>query len=95
MQNEKNVVMCEVMSKNQLSPGLCDPRDFEVIEAGESATISTPFHGQCGSTDAEYQKLLQQGEVAANASNFSERGEEHPNVNTAGKPRTPAGRDEE
>ena len=45
MQNEKNVTMCEVMSKNQLSPGLADPRDFEVIEAGESATMSVENDG--------------------------------------------------
>jgi hypothetical protein len=37
---------------------------------------------------------LQQGEVAANASNFNENGEQHPNVNDAAKPHTPSGRDE-
>jgi len=70
------------MSKNQMSPGLADPRDFEVMEA------DTPFHKQCGSTDAEYQKLLRQGAEAANASDFSEQGEEHPNVNYAAAPKT-------
>jgi len=48
----------------------------------------TPFHGQCGDSGAEHQKLLSQGEVAANASNFTAQGEQHPNVDTAGKPKT-------
>jgi len=88
MQNEKNVTMCEVMSKNQLSPGLADPRDFEVIEAGESATMSTPFHNQCGSTNAEYEALLAEGDRCANASSFSDAREVHPNVNNADRPHT-------
>jgi|HubBroStandDraft_6_1064221.scaffolds.fasta_scaffold00431_30 hypothetical protein len=82
------------LSPNQSNCYAADPRDFEVIEAGESAAMSTPFHGQCGGTNAEYEKLLQQGEVAANASNFNENGEQHPNVNDAAKPHTPSGRDE-
>jgi hypothetical protein len=82
MKTEKNVLMLDSMSKNQMSPGLCDPREFEVIEA------DTPFHGQCGNNDAEYQRLLRQGAEAANASDFSEQGEEHPNVNDSGPAHT-------
>ena len=80
MKTEKDTLV--PMSKNQMSPGLCDPRDFVVLEEG------VPFHGNCGSTDAEYEKLLRQGELCANASDFSEQGEEHPNVNNAAAPKT-------
>jgi hypothetical protein len=49
---------------DQKSADLADPHDFEVIEADESATptMSAPFHGQCGSTKAEYDKLLREGD---------------------------------
>ena len=82
--NQKNQLA--TLSPQQTSPNLCDPRDFEVIEAGESAApkMSTPFHAQCGSTDAEYQRLLREGGRSANASDFAEQGEEHPDVNDAG-----------
>jgi len=50
--------------------------------------MRTPFHNQCGSSEAEYKKLLREGEDAANASDFDDNAEEHPNVNNAGKPRT-------
>ncbi len=88
MKNDKNALMSESMSKNQMSPGLADPRDFEVIEAGDNPAMSTPYHGQCGGTNAEYEKLLHEGERAANASSFADEGEEHPNVDNAGKPHT-------
>jgi hypothetical protein len=81
MNKEKDTLV--PMSKNQMSPGLCDPRDFEVIEEG------VPFHGNCGRTAAEYKNLLREGEEAANASDFDENAEQHPDVNHAGKPHTP------
>ena len=87
MNKEKDTLV--PMSKNQLSPGLCDPRDFDVIEAGAALNIRTPFHNQCGSTEAEYRKLLREGDVAANASDRVDEPELHPNVNRAGKPHTP------
>ncbi len=89
MKNSKNTLMGDVMSKNQMSPGLADPRDFPVLEAGDSSKMPTPFHGQCGGTNAEYEKLLRQGEAAANASNFSGQGEVHPDVNNSAPPHTP------
>lgn len=58
------------------------------LEAGEVPKMRTPFHNQCGSSEAEYKKLLREGEDAANASDFDDNAEEHPNVNNAGKPRT-------
>lgn len=89
MKTQKNELA--TLSEQQGSPNLCDPRDFEVIEADESADpkMAAPFHGQCGSTGAEYESLLREGDRAANASNFSAQGEVHPDVNRAGKPRTP------
>jgi hypothetical protein len=35
MTNEKNTLV--PMNKNRMSPGLCDPRDFIIMEADESA----------------------------------------------------------
>lgn len=87
MRTEKNTLV--PMNENKMSPGLCDARDFVVMEAGESAApkMPTPFHGQCGDTDAEYRKLLREGEAAANASNFEDT-ELHPDVNRPGEPHT-------
>src|SRR6266851_10050736 len=89
MKNEKNTLMGDAMSKNQMSPGLADPRDFVLIEAGDAPKMPTPFHGQSGTSTAEYEKLLRQGEEAANASAFSEQGEVHPDVNNSAPPHTP------
>jgi hypothetical protein len=87
MNKEKNQLVEQ--SPAQSDTNLCNPRDFEVIEAGEAPTMRTPFHNQCGKTDAEYQRLLRQGEEAANASDFNDDGELRPDVNRSGKPRTP------
>jgi hypothetical protein len=81
MKSQKNELA--TLSEQQTSPNLCDPRDFEVIEAGDTPKMTEAFHGQCGSSKAEYEKLLREGEVCANASNFSSEGERHPNVNDA------------
>lgn len=74
--------LCE-MSAEQRNPYLCDSRDWEVMKDG------VPFHGQCGDNRRQYGKLVRQGEAEANASESTERAEEHPNVNRAGKPHTP------
>lgn len=87
MKSQKNELA--TLSAQQSSPGLADPRDFEVMEAGDGGKMSEPFHGQCGSSKAEYAALIREGEVRANASNFTDEGEVHPNVNRAAKPRTP------
>ena len=86
MKNQKNELA--TLSPNQSNCYATDPRDFVVIEAGESGG-PLPFHGQCGSTDAEYEKLLREGEAAANASPFTKQGEGHPDVNHAAPPHTP------
>ena len=89
MKNKKNELA--TLSPTQANCYAADPRDFIVMEADESAApkIATPFHGQCGGTNAEYEKLLRESDRAANASSFSDEGEVHPDVNRAGKPRTP------
>jgi hypothetical protein len=81
MKNQKNELA--TLSPNQSNPYAADPRDFVFIEAGESAApkMATPYHGQCGSTDAEYEQLLRVGELCANASDFAKQGEQHPSVN--------------
>lgn len=74
-----------ILSDKQSDPFAADPRDFEVLEAGDSAApkMATPFHGQCGSSDAEYGRLLRESAIRANASAPSETPEVHPDVNTA------------
>ena len=52
---EKNVLMGEVMSEQQLSPTLARPEDFVVRKYDDA--ISQPFHGQCGDSDREYAQL--------------------------------------
>jgi hypothetical protein len=88
MKNQKNELA--TLSPNQSNPYAADPRDFVVMEADESAApkMATPFHSQCGSTAAEYEKLLKQGELCANASEFSDTPEVHPDVNNAAAPKT-------
>jgi hypothetical protein len=81
MKDEKNSVIYQ--TKEQANCYLADPRDFVVVEEG------VPFHGQCGDSDSQYRRLLSKGEVAANASTFSEEMEEHPDVNSAKRPHTP------
>lgn len=82
--NQKNELA--TLSPQQSDCYTADPRDFEVMEADESAApkMATPYHGQCGSTNAEYEQLLREGAIRANASDFSETPEIHPNVNAAG-----------
>jgi hypothetical protein len=81
MKDQKNTVVNQ--TKAQANCYLADPRDFVVVEEG------IPFHGQCGDSEAQYRGLLKQGEVAANASNFTKAMEVHPNVDRAKKPHTP------
>jgi 16S rRNA G966 N2-methylase RsmD len=81
MRKEKNTLV--ELTPEQTNPYLARPDQFEVVEA------DPPFHGQCGENQREYQKLLKHGEAAANASNFADDAEVHPNVNTAKKPHTP------
>jgi|HubBroStandDraft_6_1064221.scaffolds.fasta_scaffold419373_2 hypothetical protein len=81
MLKEENTLV--ELTPEQTNPYLARPDQFEVIEA------DLPFHGQCGQNQREYQKLLKRGEVAANASNFANDAEVHPNVDTAKKPHTP------
>ncbi len=78
---EKNK-LCE-MTAEQQNPYLCNSHDWEVMKDG------VPFNGQCGDNQQQYRKLLRQGETAANASDFNEDAELHPDVNHAGKPHTP------
>ena len=87
MKNQKNELA--TLSANQSNPYAADPRSFEIIEAADSSApkMPTPFHGQCGSTNAEYERLLREGvhpQRGANASDFSDASEVHPDVNTAG-----------
>ena len=85
MKTEKNQVIEQ--TPEQASPGLADPRQFKIVRAGEYEGYGE-FGGQCGSSHREHDALIAEGERMANASDFDENAEQHPNVNTAGKPRT-------
>ena len=80
MLKEKNTLV--ELTPEQSNPYLARPDHFEVTEA------DLPFHGQCGKNQREYQKLFKRGEIEANASNFANDAEAHPNVDTAKKPHT-------
>jgi hypothetical protein len=73
--NKKNALV--ELTPEQTSPNLARPEDFVIVED------DLPFHGQCGSSQREYSKLLQHAE------SFSTEPEEHPDVNHAKKPLTP------
>jgi hypothetical protein len=61
MKAEKNVLMAEVMSDQQMCPYLAKPEDFVVGKPGENLS-GQPGHGQCGSSEAEYKKLVQEAD---------------------------------
>jgi hypothetical protein len=42
----------------QSNPYLARPEDFTISEPDEIDSRSTPFHGQCGDTQREYDRLL-------------------------------------
>jgi hypothetical protein len=73
----------------QMNPYLADPRDFQITHGDQYEGNYGEFSGQCGRTKAEYEKLIREGERMANASDFAADGELHPDVNKAGKPKTP------
>ena len=56
-------------SAAQLNPSLCSPTDFEVMENGGLGGETLPFDNSCGSTAAEYRKLLKIG-LAGNKKAF-------------------------
>jgi hypothetical protein len=58
-------------SAAQLNPSLCSPTDFEVMENGGLGGETLPFDNSCGSTAAEYRKLLKIG-LAGNKKTFVE-----------------------
>ena len=80
-------------SDAQNSPNLCDPRDWTIIRGDEYDGYGQ-FSGQCGRSKSEYERLIRQGERMANASEFCEEAETHPDVNRAGQPNTPGIREE-
>jgi hypothetical protein len=46
------------LTENQQDPYLARPEDFDISGPDEIASRSTPFHGQCGDTHREYDRLL-------------------------------------
>jgi hypothetical protein len=88
MKNEKDTLMGDSMSRNQMSPGLADPNDFVISKPDEFATRYTEFGGQCGENEREYEKLLKQAD-SHGKSPLGAQSEVHPNVNGAGHPHTP------
>jgi hypothetical protein len=45
-------------SENQRDPYRARPEDFAVSEPDDIASLPVPFHGQCGDTTREYDRLL-------------------------------------
>jgi hypothetical protein len=46
------------LSDAQSNPRLAEPTDFEILQNGGDGGKTLPFHGQCGDSRAEYQKLI-------------------------------------
>jgi hypothetical protein len=60
MKSEKNKLFGQ--SDNQRSPGLARPRDFHIVESDDpNYHGKLPHHGQCGTTQKEYEELLAAG----------------------------------
>ena len=57
---EKDVLLHDVMTEQQLDCGSARPEEFEVLPA-DAAPPETPAHGQRGRTRAEERKLLSYG----------------------------------
>jgi len=85
MKSQKNE-LC-TLSENQTNPYLATGSDFQITH--DEFDDYGEFGGQCGASKAEYEKLIAHGKRAANASNFAEVAEVHPNVDDAYAPKTP------
>jgi hypothetical protein len=46
------------LTPEQTNPYLACAEDFTISEPDEIASRRTPFHGQCGDTQREYDRLL-------------------------------------
>jgi hypothetical protein len=55
MKNQKNELFRQ--TAEQRYPGSLLPEDMEVLSPQEAAAMTQPFHGQCGTTPAEYEEL--------------------------------------
>jgi hypothetical protein len=58
MKSQKNELA--TLSSQQSNPYTAKPEDFEVGRADEFAGGYVPGHGQCGSDEKEYDRLLKQ-----------------------------------
>jgi predicted alpha/beta-fold hydrolase len=65
MQSEKNKRTADLLSPNQISPRDAKPTDFEILEPKDAAKLTVPFHGQCGDSESEYNRLLAETEKAS------------------------------
>lgn len=74
-------------SAAQNSPNLCDARDW-TITRGDEYDGYGQFSGHCGRSKSEYKRLIAQGENMANASDYADAPEVHPDVNRAGRAHT-------
>ena len=76
------------LSRNQQNPYLARPEDFDIAEANEIASRAQPFHGQCGDSTREYNKLLAVRASKAGKSKVTEKGVDLPTaMDDAGRPR--------
>jgi hypothetical protein len=55
MKNQKNELFRP--TPEQGYPGALLPEDMEVLSPQEAVAMPQPFHGQCGTRDAEYEAL--------------------------------------
>jgi hypothetical protein len=66
------------LTDSQQNPYLARPEDFKISEPDDIASRSVPFHGQCGDTTREYNRLLAIRESKAGKSKVTGKGPELP-----------------
>lgn len=85
MKTQKDVLMADVMSANQINPAAAKPEDFKVYghEDAESE-FKYEFGGQCGDTKAEYNSLLKVREAGRSKEGNTEKASELSSVAYSG-----------
>lgn len=61
-------------NENQRDPYRARPEDFVISEPNNIASLPVPFHGQCGNTTREYNRLLAVRASKAGKSKVTDKG---------------------
>ncbi len=90
--NKKNKEQNKVIEQTeaQRNPYIVRGQDFTVTPANEFSSSYVPGHAQCGYTEAEYKRLLEESSATANASPITGKGQSRATeTDDSGSPHTP------